>query len=214
MAETLSIIFHQRIAKSFRKSVRCRLYRPQAELHDKKSHHSIASMKITNIISQFIPILLIYFFLVEPVTLMKFSHTILGRLLAVFIILYYSALEKSIGLFVCGLTILFYQSDAVEGFSTIQMENFADYVSEEPTAQYENISNVDEAKTQFRKDFCESGLLKYKGLPVKFDMVQHIFPEIEFHNIKCNPCSNKCAFSIIEEKLKVEEKMKPISTLM
>lgn len=170
-------------------------------------------MKITNIITQFIPILLFYFFFVEPVNIIKFSHTILGRLLAVLIILYYSALDKNIGILVCGITILFYQSDMVEGFYIEKRERFTEYKNDN-SAIFENISNIDEAKMQFRKDFCENGVLKYKGVPVKLDMVQHIFPEIEFHNIKCNPCVKQCSFSIIEEKLKVEEKMKPISTLL
>jgi hypothetical protein len=43
-------------------------------------------------------------------------------------------------------------------------------------------------------------------------MAVHVFRELEFHKELCNPCSKICEFSIIEAKLRTEEKMRPINT--
>jgi hypothetical protein len=68
----------------------------------------------------------------------------------------------------------------------------------------------------FRKTNCnEKGNLIYKGRPVKSEMADHIFREIQFPNdsAKCNPCEESCEFSIIEDRLTKEEELRrPVSS--
>lgn len=84
-----------------------------------------------SIIEQFIPILIIFILLSYPRTVIQFSHSILGRFLAVSIIIFYSSLDKYLGLLVCGLVIFYYQMDYVEGMMAEINENF------------DNITNID-----------------------------------------------------------------------
>jgi hypothetical protein len=70
------------------------------------------------IVAQFIPILLLFFLLTAVRPFIQFSNTIWGKLLAVCIIVFYTALDKILGLFICSLVILFYQWNDVEGMET------------------------------------------------------------------------------------------------
>lgn len=84
-----------------------------------------------------------------------------------------------------------------------------------PSFDTENFANADEisesmgsetsVKDQFRQDNCKNGQLMHKGLPVKTDMADMVFNELEFLNERCNPCDKTCNFSIIEQKLKSQE---------
>lgn len=67
-----------------------------------------------NAIAQFIPIVAIYLLLSQYKGCILFSHTILGKLLAVAVILFYASIDKIIGLFVCALLIFFYQMDCAD----------------------------------------------------------------------------------------------------
>ena len=73
-----------------------------------------------NTIAQFIPIVVIYILLSQYKGCILFSHTVLGKLLAISIIVFYSILDKTLGLFVCALVILFYQMDCVENMLNIE----------------------------------------------------------------------------------------------
>jgi hypothetical protein len=44
---------------------------------------------------------------------------------------------------------------------------------------------------------------------VKADMIEHVFPEVEYKEEKCNPCAGTCDFSIIENRLKADHELKP-----
>jgi hypothetical protein len=77
-----------------------------------------------NTIAQFIPIVVIYTLLSQYQGCISFSHTILGKLLAVSIIIFYASIDKTVGLFACALIILFYQMDCVE--NTLNLEAFHD----------------------------------------------------------------------------------------
>jgi hypothetical protein len=96
-------------------------------------------MKYT--ILQFIPIIILFLLLSYPEQFVLFSNLSFGRLIAVLIIIFYSSLDKYMGLFVCGLVILFYQSDYVENMRAIS-ENFM-----ELSYSYLNIENAETTKT-------------------------------------------------------------------
>ena len=230
-------------------------------------------MKTTEIIIQFIPIVIIFMLLKFSNHFVRFSFTILGKLLAVVTILLYSSIDIIAGLFVCGLVILYYQSDYVENMlnfddslniDDITKVDFGDIItpeqlyfnydvngipddgvylvpmSESTGAKYrkrkvkklrrenkqtkcENMENYsvyddnfkpsNDLISRFKNENCTKDGLKYKDITVKNDMAEHVFQELAFENGEpCNPCSTTCKYSIIEEKIKIEEKMKPIST--
>uniref|UniRef100_A0A6C0DSE3 Uncharacterized protein n=1 Tax=viral metagenome TaxID=1070528 RepID=A0A6C0DSE3_9ZZZZ len=179
----------------------------------------------SNVIAEFIPIIFLFTYLSYPNESFVFFNSSLGRLLFILIIIFYSALDKLLGLFVCGLVILFYQLDDFP-FYDFQLDLDMEYLLTdkkfETFAKYETVehlittpspsSPVEQAKSDFRNKYCENGILKYKNVNVNLQMVQHIFPEIEFNNIVCNPCKSDCKYSIIESKLKMEEEMRPVNT--
>ena len=233
-------------------------------------------MKNTKIFIQFIPIIIIFMLLRYSKQFVNFSFTILGKLIAIMIIIFYSYNDIILGLCVCGLVILYYQSDYVENMLNIDdyldMNDVVnldfddlltnddvynnvnnDYLDDglylvpnsentkfktskkiqknkkiknhkrdmqskcENMQNYLNNDNENMAKkdliSRFIQDNCVKGELKYKDMTVKKDMIEHIFQEISFDTDQpCNPCSMKCNYSIIEGKMKSEEKMKPIST--
>jgi hypothetical protein len=235
-------------------------------------------MKNLFIIAQFIPIVVLFLLLRYSRSFVEFSFTVLGKLAAIFIILFYTNIDILVGICVCGLVVLYYQSDYVENMLNIEdiviMEDIGnlpdidipdnipefdfvglpmDYDMEvNQNTQFEDdgiyllpidqrlkktrftkekirrtkkekgkirekMSDQTSAITNFRKENCISsngyGELKYKGIPVRKDMIEHVFPEIKFADGPCNPCSASCKFSIIEQKMRTEEKMIPISTL-
>jgi hypothetical protein len=68
-------------------------------------------------------------------------------------------------------------------------------------------------KTYFKKQNCQRGELKFKNITVKNEIAPHIFPELKYENEPCNPCSDTCNFSIVEEKMKTEDTlMKPVNS--
>ena len=234
-------------------------------------------MKNTEIIIQFIPIIMIFMLLKFSKQFVSFSFTILGKLLAITMIIFYSSIDIIIGLFVCCLFILYYQSDYVENMlnlnDSLDLE-FEDIIASDqfefdydvhgvpddgvylvPMAydtkekkpkkqnpnkiqkkqikieqdykqtqtKFENMENYSiydinfksnkDLIAQFQKENCVNNELKYKDMIVKNDMAEHVFSELIFENGQpCNPCNMACKYSIIEEKLKTEEKMKPVIT--
>lgn len=132
------------------------------------------------IIENIIPIILIASVVLYPENTAHFTNSILGRIVAVMLIVYYASHNIIYGVVICVLIVLYKRNIQYhEGF-----EN---------------------AKELFREQNCKNGELKYKNLPVKTDMAQHIFPELNYQNSPCNPCDPVCDFSILEEKMKNEE---------
>lgn len=191
----------------------------------------------TNTIAQFIPMIVIFLLLSQYRGCVKFSQTILGKITAAFIILFYTKIDKVLGLFVCALVILFYQMDCIENmlnmepFDTIEKEEVEEkdpeYNETKPPKScdscgvkgIETFENYDSnentsvdngpAQDEFRKEHCSKGVLKYKDMNVRNEMAQHVYPELKFKNDYCNACSPTCNFSIIESKLKTEDKLLP-----
>jgi hypothetical protein len=80
-----------------------------------------------NTLSQLIPIILTFLFLRYTNISVTVSHTVLGKLFAIALIVFYARIDVILGLFVCLLVIYYYQTDYVEGMK----EDGAD--SEDPT---------------------------------------------------------------------------------
>jgi hypothetical protein len=160
------------------------------------------------------------------------SNTILGKLFALVLIFFYIKQDKFIGLFVCLLVILYYQSDYISYFDWLNkpvtylpsssilspktidpifenMETLADSGLElsdaYPVALHKE---TDSGKTsEFRKTYCKKGHLIHKGQNVSNENAEHVFPKIkhanEYH--KCNLCDDTCDFSFVNKKIDTEE---------
>ena len=179
-----------------------------------------------SILIQFIPIFLCVFFILYPKDTISFSNTILGKTIAIAIILFYSSIDILYGLLVCAIVIVYYNSSRTEGMDSYCAPNKK--LPDEVNNQENNERCVVEGMTdcpcekdeppkdirkQFEKQYCKNNNLTYKNMDVKDDMIYHVFPEIEFKHNKCNPCDRNCEFSIIEEKLKKEDELiKPVDS--
>jgi hypothetical protein len=131
-------------------------------------------------IKNIIPIILITIIVLYTDKIQQFTNTILGKVSAIVVIsclTYFIDIRYSIFAII---VILYYLSlDNHEGFNN--------------------------AKQLFREQNCKNGLLTHKNQPVKTEMAQHVFPELNFKGKSCDPCSQTCDFDILEEKLKNEE---------
>lgn len=70
-------------------------------------------------IIEFLPILLIYLLVTYTNTMVQLSHTILGKIFAILLIIFYSTIDEIHGAIVCILVIYYYQTDYVEGMATL-----------------------------------------------------------------------------------------------
>ncbi len=141
-----------------------------------------------NVVMQFIPIVLALFYGFYNREFRIIAHTVLGKLFAVILILYYTKMNRLYGTVVCVLAIFYYQmtDTSVEGFAAM----------------------IDKRMLQQSglKDKCENGVLIHKGIPVKTEMISHVYPEIKFPNDKaCNPCDETCDFTVMETDREMKE---------
>jgi hypothetical protein len=67
-----------------------------------------------SIIPYVIPVTTTLMFLINTEFFILFSNTILGKLIAIFLIIYYTIIDKLLGLFICLLIIFYYQTDYFE----------------------------------------------------------------------------------------------------
>jgi len=74
-----------------------------------------------HLVAQFVPIILLFLFLVKNKEFLQFSKSVLGKLVAVALIIFYVSIDKFVGLFVCAVTIFFYQSSYIEGMDIMDI---------------------------------------------------------------------------------------------
>ena len=195
-------------------------------------------------VAQFIPIIIIFLLISYFKSIAKFSNTVLGKLLAICVIIFYTTLDKLLGALVCLLVIFYYQSDLVENMLNLDsdlvnvvpedIQADSDYVDDyvyletqdamnkkykkESMMNYvelygddhnkDILINNEKLQNEFRKNNCSKGELVNKDIPVNYEMTEHVFPEVKFRRGFCNPCLKDCEFSIIEQKLANEEKLR------
>lgn len=179
------------------------------------------------VIIEFIPIILFFLLLTYTEKMVQLSTTGLGKIFVILIILFYASIDKLYGILVCLLFILFYQSDIFnnilnkcnkeqEGFEPI-LDNIITHNSVkqlEPISysdQYELPKVNTESAKEFRQQHCEKGHLVNKGQKIKIDIADHVYPEISFHDEKCNICDSKCGFNIVEKQINITQNMTPKS---
>jgi hypothetical protein len=83
--------------------------------------------RICIVMSEFIPIFLLFLFIAYPRSFVPFSHTVLGRLFVVLLIAFYSTIDIIYGALACVIVILYYQTDYAEGMRSIN-EPFTEIV--------------------------------------------------------------------------------------
>jgi hypothetical protein len=182
--------------------------------------------KNNSVVMQFIPIVLILLYASFRYEFTKLSHSILGKLFAVMLILYYTRMDFIYGTACCILVIWYYQRTEIEGFAEevkkeVKKENVVEDGTNLPeiedtstSASLEGfgpiitVDNFNAAKDEFIKEKCKNGVLMYKDFPVKSEMADHVYSEIKFNEkTKCNPCDRTCNYNIIEAKLETESKL-------
>jgi hypothetical protein len=143
-----------------------------------------------------IPVILIAMLILYEENVAYIANTPLGKIAAILLIVYYTSVDLLYGLFMCALIVLYYQSDNIRikglGFG---IDNFSPM--------------QDSAIKDFKEQNCKNGELVNKGSPINLEMLEHIHPDINFRYEKCNPCSDICEFSIIDEQINAEESLKP-----
>jgi len=200
---------------------------------------------LQKIIAQFIPIILIFILISSFRKLAQFSNTVLGKLIAISIIMFYTYLDVTLGIFACGIIIFYYQMDIIENMLNMDIDlvdidpNYTTDFSNEDQAEladdylylsndkpkhkrqkegminYTNVNhdkdiliNNEKLQDKFRKESCVKNQLVNKEQNVKYEMAEHVFPEIKFRKGVCNPCLKSCDFSIIEQKMNTEKKLR------
>lgn len=174
------------------------------------------------VIMQFVPIVLLLVYLVYPYKFHIASNSVLGKLCAIMIIMYYTKMDFIYGTISCFIVILYYQLLVVEeNFEPLPKaeDNKSSVNTEDKTKDSSmlrsdpeiiSIEQFHAAKDEFIKEKCKNGVLMYKDLPVKSEMADHIYSEIKFNTKrKCNPCDRTCDYNIVEAKLKTEQELIP-----
>jgi hypothetical protein len=136
---------------------------------------------------QFIPIIIVFLLLTYFKGVAKFSRTILGKLVAVCVILFYTCIDRLYGVLLCGLVILYYQSDFIEN-----MLNWSDV---------DNVSSIN----HIDDPVYIGGVVIPDVEP--FEPIDQAYTNNEV-KLKENP-SKTNGLSIIDSKITTEHEMKP-----
>jgi hypothetical protein len=138
---------------------------------------NLKQMNCNKCLSDFILIFLIFFFVAFPKEMNDLAQSILGKIITIILIIYYTWNHILYGLLFCVIVVLYYQ---------LQFTN--------------------EAFTLAEQNYCVDGNLKYKEFEINPEMGEHIFP-IQFTDNHCNPCNPTCNFSLINHKINVEKEI-------
>lgn len=134
-------------------------------------------MKTT--IAQFIPITLIVWSLAYGKRFVQFSYTILGKIMAIALILFYTYLDKYLGLVICLIAIIYYQSDFVENM--LNTDEIVDKMVEKLDMLKSN-KNVKE--TQDKVENMHHGAPKYGLLSESMSNIDDVYNAPEESNNK------------------------------
>lgn len=184
-------------------------------------------------IMQFIPMVLVLLMASFPQQFSQVSHSLVGKVFAVCLVLYYTRIYYVFGLVAVIFFILYYQEfeepfvpenknkkepetteieddgtnlPPLEESDTDNLnEGFSEYTKDTGVI---TIDQFNDAKDAFIKEKCKNGVLMYKMMPVRNEMADHVYSEIKFiDDNKCNPCDSTCDYNIIEAKLKTQESL-------
>jgi hypothetical protein len=129
-------------------------------------------MKAT--IAQFIPIILIVIMLTYSKEFVQFSHSILGKVAAIALVLFYTHLDKYVGVVLCLFVIVYYQSDFVEN-----MLNTDDIMNEMAESVKENTSGRNVKESMSNIDKIVGDVKKHTKLSESMSNLSDVYPTIE-----------------------------------
>lgn len=161
-----------------------------------------------------LPLFLLLLLVVFPVQMAIFSHSFIGVLLLLILVLIYLSLDRLYGVFLFLLVILYYQdrviTAAMEGFDSYHPNTINTEASPKMSAGY--VSPVSEVKNPFQQKYCHMGSLQYKGYDISKENAEHLFPSLKFSDAGiCDPCEPACKYSITEI-VNLEETVLPKSS--
>ena len=199
-----------------------------------------------SIVMQFIPIILVLVYASYKPWFVDAAHTVLGKVIAILLIIYYTSIDYVYGTLCCVIVIAFYQMHEIEGFvegakgkkgkkrkkmkkvakakspaktqpaaeETDVTESEETAAEEETVEEFSNqVASFSSARDTFIRDKCLNGVLMHKGFPVKSEMADHVYSEIQFNTpARCNPCDQTCDYSIVEAKIDTETELCPRSS--
>jgi hypothetical protein len=117
------------------------------------------------VILQFIPIIALFLVLAYSRKMAQFSHSVLGKLIAVAIIVFYTNENKLLGLLACSLFVFYYQSDTVENMLNIDGLEGSDGLDGVET-------NNDDGNTE--NDILDDGIFLNKDKPRSAKAIEHM----------------------------------------
>lgn len=171
------------------------------------------------------PIIIMLAYFLYPYESVAISHTVLGKLIAVSLIVLYSFQHIVYGFFVAVLMVWYYQLDShvrfTEGFDKSaylpkpakkrgSMEGVKATLEDDHTEyskayvdQLEPLSKEGEAL--FREKHCKAGKVQHKNISVdKNENIPHLHPGFKFRKSPCNPCSETCRFEVAKQKTETQ----------
>jgi len=115
-------------------------------------------------IAVLLPIVFLFLLLAYSKQVSLFSRTILGKLIAVSTIIFYTSVDKILGLFICLLVIVYYQSDYYENMLNLDMDMDMDMktLNETPDIIDDGIYLDYTDKKRMREPFAKE--LKYQEI--------------------------------------------------
>jgi hypothetical protein len=126
------------------------------------------------IIAQFIPIILILIMLTYSKEFVQFSHSILGKVAAIALVLFYTHLDKYVGVVLCLFVIVYYQSDFVEN-----MLNTDDIMNEMAESVKESTSGLKANDSMPNIDKIQGRDKKQTSLSESMSNLSDVYPKIE-----------------------------------
>ena len=161
-------------------------------------------------IYQLTPLLLVFLYLAHRDDFISISNTVLGKFIAIALIILYTTIDKYLGLFVCALIITYYYNGILEGYITLDKEQY-------PYKQ-SNDDDDDEDEESIRGWNFPKWMTSFAGLS---DAVQRNILEQDVKEGMCNKQQKEsfteqrtcekdgktCPLSISEKKLEAEKQV-------
>jgi len=148
-------------------------------------------MKAT--IAQFIPIILIVIMLTYSREFVQFSHSILGKVAAIALVLFYTHLDKYLGVVLCLFVIVYYQSDYVEN-----MLNTDDIMNEMAESMNEITSGRKVKETESKIDKIIGDVKKHAKLSESMSNLADVYPTVEHMEDEDEP-SKQESISVVND---------------
>ena len=162
-------------------------------------------------IYQLTPLLLVFLYLAHRDDFISMSNTVLGKFIAIALIILYTTIDKYLGLFVCALIITYYYNGVLEGHVSLDKEQY-------PYKQSNEENNDDEEEESIRGWNFPKWMTSFAGLS---DAVQRNILEQDVKEGMCNKQQKEsfteqrtcekdgktCPLSISEKKLEAEKEV-------